>query len=208
LGLGITEATQLKGVKNYHLKYNYRSQEHIVDLSNHFTSLKKKVKPKLPPSTKIVILKVTNEPAQTTEIYKWIKNQINNQPLLILARFQTGAQKNDFFLSKYNDLASKNGDTFLTFHASKGLEADNVAVVGLNEWESWDCTPSPNMDCDLNTYVRNAFEPRDQYQEERRLFYVALTRAKKRLFLISQFDSPSNFLKEIKESSQVEIVDT
>jgi superfamily I DNA/RNA helicase len=69
----------------------------------------------------------------------------------------------------------------------------------------WDSTPSPNMDCDLNGYVRNAFEKRNHYQEERRLFYVALTRAKKRLFLISQFESSSRFLKEIKESHQVEI---
>jgi superfamily I DNA/RNA helicase len=83
-----------------------------------------------------------------------------------------------------------------------------VAVVGLNEWESWDSTPSQNMDCDFNNYVRNAYEKRNHSEEERRLFYVALTRAKKRLFLISQLDASSKFLKEIKESSPVEIVET
>jgi DNA helicase-4 len=197
-----------KGVKNYSLKYNYRSHAHIVELSNHFSSLKKKIKPTISSTNKIIILKVTNEPAQTTEIYNFIKNQINNEPLLILARFQTGAQQNDFYLSKYNDLAEKNGDTFLTFHASKGLESDNVAIVGLNEWNSWDSTPSKNMDSHLNTYVQNAYDKRNHYQEERRLFYVALTRSKKNLFLVSQSDSPSKLLKEITISPNVEVTNT
>jgi DNA helicase IV len=195
-----------KGVKAYNLKYNYRSQGHIVDLGNKFSSLKKKIKAKLPPSTKITILKVTNEPMQTTEIYEWIKNQIGGEQLMILARFQTGAPQNDLFLKKYNNLASKSGDTFLTFHSSKGLEADNVAIVGLNEWESWDSTPSKNMDSHLNTYVQNVYEKRDHYHEERRLFYVALTRAKKKLFLVTQSDCPSNFLMELTNSPQIQVL--
>lgn len=196
-----------KGVKKYNLKYNYRSQAHIVETANNFSSLKKKIKPKLPPSAKITILRVTNEPAQTTKIYEWIKNQINNEPLLILARFQTGAPQNDCFLKKYSDLASQNGDTFLTFHASKGLESDNVAIVGLNEWPSWDSTPSKNMDSAISTYIQNSYEPRDHYTEERRLFYVALTRAKKKLFLVTQSDCPSKFLQEIGKP-QVEIFES
>lgn len=63
------------------------------------------------------------------------------------------------------------------------------------------------MDSHLNTYVQNVFEKRNHYEEERRLFYVALTRAKKKLFLVSQFDSPSNLLIELKESSQAEAIE-
>jgi superfamily I DNA/RNA helicase len=63
------------------------------------------------------------------------------------------------------------------------------------------------MDCHLNTFVKNAYKPRDHYNEERRLFYVALTRAKKKLFLLTQFDASSRFLKEIKETPQVKIID-
>ena len=127
---------------------------------------------------------------------------------MILARFKTGALKNDFFLAKYKDLAVKFGDTFHSFHASKGLEADNVVVVGINGWQSWDTVPAPNMDKGPITYVRNAYERRDHYMEERRLFYVALTRAKKRLFLVSQFDMPSKFIKEIMKFPQVEVITT
>lgn len=127
---------------------------------------------------------------------------------MILARFKKGAQKNDFYLAKYNDLAVKFGDTFQTFHASKGLEADNLVVVGINQWKTWDTIPAPNMDQGPITYVKNAYEKRNHYIEERRLFYVALTRAKKRLFLVSQFDTPSRFLREIMNSPQVLVINT
>ena len=55
----------------------------------------------------------------------------------------------------------------MTVHASKGLEFDAVFVTGLEQG----LFPSIREDAD-----------RDQ-EEERRLFYVAVTRAKKRLFL-------------------------
>lgn len=41
-------------------------------------------------------------------------------------------------------------------------------------------------------------------EEERRLFYVALTRAKDKLFLITQKGNESSFLKEIPDSYTVQ----
>jgi DNA helicase II / ATP-dependent DNA helicase PcrA len=66
----------------------------------------------------------------------------------------------------------KDGDpekvTLMTIHMAKGLEFQNVYIVGMEE----DLFPSQMM-----------LSSRADLEEERRLFYVAITRAKKRLFL-------------------------
>lgn len=58
--------------------------------------------------------------------------------------------------------------TLMTIHMAKGLEFKNVYIVGLEE----DLFPSQMM-----------LSSRSELEEERRLFYVAITRAQKRLFL-------------------------
>jgi DNA helicase II / ATP-dependent DNA helicase PcrA len=64
---------------------------------------------------------------------------------------------------------NKEGVKLMTIHASKGLEFENVFITGLEEG----LFPHEAHEGDEN---------RDE-EEERRLFYVALTRAKKRVFL-------------------------
>ena len=59
--------------------------------------------------------------------------------------------------------------TLMTIHLAKGLEFDNVFIVGLEEGLF------PHFNAVTTTEI----------EEERRLFYVALTRAKKRLFLVN-----------------------
>jgi DNA helicase-2/ATP-dependent DNA helicase PcrA len=58
--------------------------------------------------------------------------------------------------------------TLMTIHMAKGLEFKNVYIVGLEE----DLFPSQMM-----------LSSRAELEEERRLFYVAITRAQKKLFL-------------------------
>ena len=82
--------------------------------------------------------------------------------------------------------------TLMTIHSSKGLEFKNVFVVGLEE----DLFPSKNM-------VGSAKD----LEEERRLFYVAMTRAEQNCFLsyaksryrygTPEYNKPSRFLKDI-----------
>lgn len=75
-------------------------------------------------------------------------------------------------VSLYTDLDSRNGDepcvTMMTIHASKGLEFDSVFLVGMEE------TIFPGM---------KAIGEQDEMEEERRLCYVAITRAKRHLYL-------------------------
>jgi DNA helicase-2/ATP-dependent DNA helicase PcrA len=84
------------------------------------------------------------------------------------------------------------GVTLMTVHAAKGLEFDVVFVTGLEEG----LFPHEGMDS----------EERDE-EEERRLFYVAVTRARKRLILTlarirriygtDYLSEPSSFLRDI-----------
>ncbi len=91
-----------------------------------------------------------------------------------------------------DDSEGDNKVMLMTVHAAKGLEFEAVFVVGLEE----ELFPS-QMSMD---------SPR-QIEEERRLFYVAMTRAKKHLFLtyarrrmkygVTSDCEPSRFLKDI-----------
>lgn len=82
--------------------------------------------------------------------------------------------------------------TFQTVHSSKGLEADHVIIPGLNRGGF----PSTKEDDPL---LRLALPEGDDYPhaEERRLFYVALTRARNSVLLIARSGRESEFVTEL-----------
>ena len=85
--------------------------------------------------------------------------------------------------------------TFMTAHASKGLGYDNVIIVnGRNETYGF---PSKIEDDPVLSHVIKEDRSMD-YAEERRLFYVAMTRTKNRVFFLAPEQNPSEFLLEIK----------
>lgn len=87
----------------------------------------------------------------------------------------------------------KNAVTMMTIHSSKGLEFPVVFITGLEEG----LFP-----------VNGAINTEDDMEEERRLFYVAITRAKEKLYIsyanqryrfgVQQYQMKSRFLKEIE----------
>lgn len=90
--------------------------------------------------------------------------------------------------------------TFMTAHASKGLGYDNVIVVnGRNETYGF---PSKIEDDPVLSFVIKGDRSID-YAEERRLFYVAMTRTKNRVFFIAPEQNPSEFLLEIKKITRM-----
>lgn len=96
-------------------------------------------------------------------------------------------------VSDQDDLAEpEDRVTLLTIHTAKGLEFPVVFIVGLEE--------------NIFPHSRSMEDP-DQMEEERRLMYVAVTRAKDRLYLLrafrrmlygrSEVNEPSRFLKDV-----------
>ncbi len=86
---------------------------------------------------------------------------------------------------------------FLSVHAAKGLEADNVII--LNCSQDGGGFPSRITDDPILGYVLSLID-NYEYSEERRLFYVAITRAKKHTFVMYNENMPSVFVTEMTEN--------
>lgn len=93
---------------------------------------------------------------------------------------------------------------FMTVHQSKGLESDYVILLNCNAGVTG--FPSDIADSPVLKYVLS--EPDGyEYGEERRLFYVALTRAKKCTFVLYDKNNPSPFVSEFVEGARKETHD-
>ncbi|MBR3241509.1 MAG: UvrD-helicase domain-containing protein [Parasporobacterium sp.] len=92
--------------------------------------------------------------------------------------------------------------SFLTIHKSKGLEADNVIL--LNFQNSALGLPCKIEDDPLLEIVLTEDEAYP-YAEERRLFYVAMTRTRNSVHILVDGNNPSEFYKEFQESAEVSI---
>lgn len=92
---------------------------------------------------------------------------------------------------------------YMTVHKSKGLQADNVIVIGLLN----DRYGFPNMIAD-DPILELLLADSDRYDfaEERRLFYVAITRTKNRVWLVTGEDSGnpgiSMFVDELRQDNR------
>lgn len=96
----------------------------------------------------------------------------------------------------FNECPSMKID-FLTVHSAKGLGYDQVILLNaLNDLHGF---PSKIEDHSLIKLIRNDEQSSVDYPEERRLFYVALTRTKNRVFIMCPLDISlvSSFVKEI-----------
>lgn len=85
---------------------------------------------------------------------------------------------------------------FMTIHASKGQQADYVIVVGLQEGS--DGFPAPARESVMEQALLPAVEEFPD-AEERRLLYVAITRARHRVWLLFNKEQPSRFVDILKE---------
>ncbi|ATF50161.1 DNA helicase IV [Citrobacter freundii] len=85
---------------------------------------------------------------------------------------------------------------FMSIHASKGQQADYVIIVGLHDGN--DGFPAPARESIMEEALLPAVEDFPD-AEERRLLYVALTRARHRVWLLFNKDAPSCFVDELKQ---------
>jgi DNA helicase-4 len=83
-----------------------------------------------------------------------------------------------------------------TIHGAKGLEAKIVFIIGLTDGSGG--FPDIWLEDRIFQVIKKANHDL-LMEEERRLFYVAITRAKEKLFLITEKGNASSFLKEIPD---------
>ncbi len=84
----------------------------------------------------------------------------------------------------------------LSFHRAKGLEADYTILLDVSEGEYG--VPSRIEDDELLNLVMPQPET-FEYAEERRLFYVALTRASRGIFMLMNSRQPSRYVRELAD---------
>lgn len=91
---------------------------------------------------------------------------------------------------------------YLTVHKAKGLECETVVLLHLEN--SADGFPAQTKNPEVITYIQETkhYFP---YDEERRLFYVALTRTKKNIYLLTSKSNPSCFVKELLRDDKKDI---
>lgn len=126
-----------------------------------------------------------------------------NKEILLIGRFNIdGKNLEGSHLFEYKDgkITSKKypevSIIFTTAHSSKGLGFDNVIII--NGKDAYMGFPSKIEDDPVMKLVIKNTED-IEYAEERRLFYVALTRTKNRVFIIVPQHAPSKFVLEIKD---------
>lgn len=111
--------------------------------------------------------------------------------VILLGRYWRSQPKNIGELNReFADLEL----TYMTVHSSKGLEADYVVVLDLcsgNYGFPSEFTDDPVLDLVL------AAPERHPNAEERRLFYVAITRARRGVYLLADSGPPSSFITEL-----------
>ncbi len=189
-----------KESKTIKLSMNYRSTEYIVGASNEVIKhnkfkIDKDVRSNKKSSSKIHVYAGKNE----AENVEYVLDQVNKLK-------DKGYTKEDIlFLYRRSKMFSPYFERFKqervfvsgkTIHASKGLEAKAVFIIGLTEGNGG----FPDIWMEDRVYQVIKESNHDLLlEEERRLFYVAITRAKDDLFLITEKGNESSFLKEIPD---------
>jgi len=90
--------------------------------------------------------------------------------------------------------------SYSTVHGSKGLESDFVILISGEDAQNG--FPNKTEDDNILTLLlgkKNNFK----YAEERRLFYVALTRTRSIVYLLSEKSKSSEFIQEIKDKCYI-----
>ena len=163
------------------LRINYRSNKEIINVSNKFIKLNRFQTTK----------KITSHKGKGGKVRFYRIDDMENEAevlLGIISKISADLSTAVLYRNNYQGTFLKNkiesGNRgkvieFMTMHGSKGLEFDIVIIAGISD------KIIPDKTSDL--------------EEERRLFYVALTRAKNELHLLYYKNGPDELPRFIKE---------
>lgn len=189
------------------LTQTYRNSQQLIDVVGEFVMKNpKQIKKQLcsfkridNPINVYFYDELNNKSQIVYNIISRILKENPNSRILLIGRYKHELKElidKEFFDLK-NDkifcLKNKADITFLTAHASKGLTYDEVIILNANN-EIYGF-PSQVVD-DYEIAILKDKEG-FYFEEERRLFYVALTRTKNHNYILSSIDNPSYFVLEI-----------
>ena len=194
-------------VKTIKLVNTYRNSQELIAIASDFiTRNPYQIKKQL------AATKTNNNPI----IFAPYKNKINTlkkllRHLLLISNDVMILTRNNKDIYEYIDedyelkenilIYLKKEIKLYTVHKSKGLEASYVIILNCNN----ETLGFPNQIED-NPLLKKLFSYKEiKYAEERRLFYVAITRCKEQTFLIYDKNNPSIFIKEIKKIVKVKL---
>ena len=211
--------------KIFKIQNTYRNSQELIDLSSKFIKrnplqISKELKSnKVIPYNPIKVTKTSSIKKKRLIFENILDEIIQKYPdgeILILGRYNEDFEEilvpNLIICedsSRYLDVLEKNGFLsikyvlnedvkiqFRTIHKAKGLQKDNVIIIGLKDGRK-NSFPSKYGDDSLIKYILKKPKEDISYAEERRLFYVALTRTKNKVYLIADEDNPSLFVEEL-----------
>lgn len=187
--------------KTINISNTYRNSQELIDIAGNFVMKNKMQKQKKLNSHKkldkpIKIIYYSNQKETFKKLIDYLIKE-KKENILILGRNNNDLKKvlsNDFKevnnKISYRNLFLK----YLTVHKAKGLEEENVVIINLeNDILGF---PSKLEDDEILKYIVN-YDVNIPYDEERRLFYVAITRTQKYNYLLVNKEKPSIFVKEI-----------
>ena len=178
----------------------YRNPQELINIAGKFIMKNKYQQKKRLVSNKrlsnpVIIYYSNNK----VSILKEILTTIESKDIMVLGRNnQDILNYIDNTYKRDNDIYTYQNTSFryLTIHKSKGLESENIILINMEDKLLG--LPTKIKDEKILRYVNNTkdYYP---YEEERRLFYVALTRTKNKTYIISPYKNESIFIKEIKK---------
>ncbi len=182
------------------LKNTYRNSQELIDISSQFINknplqIKKEMQSNISIKKPFRIIYYFNP---QKALRRFLNKHLNESAdFLILSR-----NKKDIYTYLSNDMKFDNNYLiyqnkqflFMTIHSSKGLESKYVLI--LNVSDSMLGIPNKIENHPILDYVQNP-EDNYPYAEERRVFFVGITRCKKITYLLVPWQNPSPFIKEI-----------
>lgn len=199
--------------KSY-IETTYRFPQSIIELSGNFIlknpgQIRKTLRSPRPSQETAFQLVYGRGRELATELQKLLDNLPPEAEVLLLGRYNSDI---DFFLGPELSMLARSGDNtkritytrrkdlrmqFMTIHGSKGLQGDYVFI--LNNTRGTMGFPSEIQDDPVLDLVLQE-EERYPFAEERRLYYVAMTRCKTFLYLMVDLTRRSSFVQELERS--------
>ncbi|MCI9433990.1 MAG: UvrD-helicase domain-containing protein [Bacilli bacterium] len=197
------------------LTKTYRNSQQLIDVVGDFIMKNhKQIKKKLLSSKRVnnpVNIYFYDEDKNKSQIvYDIICDILRENPnskILLIGRYKfelleiIDKEFFDLVDNKIICLKSNINMTFLTAHSSKGLTYDDVIVLNANN----DIYGFPSQVVDDYEIAILKEKESFGFEEERRLFYVALTRTKNRNYILADIKSPSYFVLEIIKNKNVRV---